>query len=110
MRAKFLVDRKSGTIKVFGLKNDETGDTEYVLLDGTHRYGFYFNFFLLAVELTLRFWGFRRYICYKYLQKKTVPADVLKGTMEEWEWFYIAGGGNVISSTHVPMDIYSKVS
>jgi hypothetical protein len=44
------------------------------------------------------------------LQKKTVPADILKDTMEEWEWFYIAGGGNVISSTHVPMDIYSKVS
>jgi hypothetical protein len=56
------------------------------------------------------FLGFPRYICYKYLQKKTVPADVLKDMMEEWEWFYIAGGGNVISSTHVPMDIYSKVS
>jgi len=50
-----------------------------------------------------------RYICYKYLLKLNVPADILKDSMEEWEWFYIAGGGNVISSTHVPMDIYSKV-
>jgi hypothetical protein len=40
LRAKFLVDRKSGTLKVFGIKNDENGDIEYVLLDGTHRYVF----------------------------------------------------------------------
>eukprot|EP00029_Vermamoeba_vermiformis_P006158 TRINITY_DN2336_c0_g1_i4.p1 TRINITY_DN2336_c0_g1~~TRINITY_DN2336_c0_g1_i4.p1 ORF type:complete len:755 (-),score=69.75 TRINITY_DN2336_c0_g1_i4:73-2337(-) len=78
-------DRKSGTLKVFPVKNED-GNTEYVLLDGTHRY-----------------------ICYKYLYKLDVPVDILKDSMEEWEWFYIAGGGNVISSTHVPMDIYSKI-
>jgi hypothetical protein len=77
--------RKSGTLKVFPIKNKD-GNIEYVLLDGMHRY-----------------------ICYKYLNKINVPADILKESMEEWEWFYIAGGGNVISSTHVPMDIYSKI-
>ena len=87
---------------MFPVKNED-GDTEYVLLDGTHR------FVLRLLPLPTLIFDLR-YICYKYLYKLDVPADVLKDSMEEWEWFYIAGGGNVISSTHVPMDICSKAS